>query len=463
MHANPPRLLQNLLLIITPVTGWLFAIVMINAGWSFEAATTAAVTLVCAVWWISEALPIPVTSLLPLALFPLLGVLTPTQVAEAYGNPLIILLMGGFLLSTAMESSGAHRRIALMMVNLFGGNSHRRVVFGFMAASALLSMWISNTATTLMLLPIALAVLQNCEDKRLTVPLLLGICYAASVGGTGTPIGTPPNLIFMRVYGENTGVEITFSQWMMWAIPMILVFLPIVGFWLTRNLHGREIISIPTDGTWTPAQKRVLAIFALTAFFWITRNEPFGGWSDLFNLPNANDAAVALCAVILMCAIPNGEGGRLLDWETANRIPWGVLLLFAGGIAIAKAFNASGLAEGMASNLTALTALPVILMIGLVCLAVTFMTEVTSNTATASLLMPVLAVAGAATGIDPLLLMVPAAISCSYAFMLPPATAPNAIIFGTNLIPIRIMALNGLALNLLGAMVITIICYLNFS
>jgi len=204
-------------------------------------------------------------------------------------------------------------------------------------------MWISNAATTLMLLPIVLAVVEKVSDERLRVSLLLGVAYAASVGGIGTPIGTPPNLVFMKVYAEGTGVEPTFLNWMSWAIPIVIVMVPLVGIWLTRGLQKLEPIKLPTVGTWRSEEIRTLLVFAVTALLWITRKEPFGGWSELAGLPTANDASVALMAAIAMFLIPNGKGERLMDWETASRIPWGILILYGGGIAIAKAFVSSGL------------------------------------------------------------------------------------------------------------------------
>ena len=281
------------------------------------------VAIVCVVWWIFEPVPIPVTSLIPLAVLPLLGVLTPAEVGEAYGSPLILLLLGGFLLSRAMESSGAHRRIALAMIRLFGAHSPRRLVMGFMAAAAVLSMWISNTATTLMLLPVALAVLDGSADReKLAPPLLLGMAYSASVGGVGTPIGTPPNLIFMQVYADTTGETISFLTWMSWAVPVVLVMVPAMAFLLTRGMSSSLRLTLPTVGRWSVAERRVMLVFGLTALAWVTRSEPFGGWSLWLGLPQANDASVALLAVVLMCLVPDGRGRRLLDWERASTIPW---------------------------------------------------------------------------------------------------------------------------------------------
>jgi sodium-dependent dicarboxylate transporter 2/3/5 len=450
------------LITLAPLVSLLLFFVLISNDWTVDAAITAAVTLLCALWWIFEPVPIPFTSLIPLALFPLLGVLTPAQVGQSFGSPLILLLMGGFILSTAMAESGAHRRIALYMVNLFGGDSARGLVLGFMAAAAVLSMWISNTATTLMLLPVALAVLEQSQ-KNLAVPLLLGIAYAASIGGLGTPIGTPPNLIFMQVHLDQFGHAPSFPEWMIWGIPVVILFVPLAGLWLTRGITLNEPVRLPRVGAWRPAEKRVMIMFSLTAFFWITRQAPFGGWSGLFGLPQANDASVALIACVIMAALPNGEGGRLLRWKAANRIPWGVLLLFAGGITIAHAFMQSGLAEIIADQLGAIVDLPPWLLILSICLSVTFLTEVTSNTATASLLMPLLAATSVATGIDPMLLMVPAALSASCAFMLPVATAPNAIVFGSGKIRVKDMARAGFVLNLAGAVIITMVSMLVFN
>jgi sodium-dependent dicarboxylate transporter 2/3/5 len=247
---------------------------------------------------------------------------------------------------------------------------------------------------------------------------------------------------------------------MAWAMPVVLIFFPLMGYWLTRDLKGAGGVSLPAAGAWSTEQRRVLCVFAGTALLWITRSEPFGGWSGFFNLPHANDAVVALLAAVLMFALPDGKGGRLLDWDSANRIPWGILLLFAGGIAIAKAFTVSGLAERMAGGLGALDALPVLLMIALVCLLVTFLTEVTSNTATTSLLMPVMAAVAAAMQVDPALLMLPAALSASCAFMLPVATPPNAIVFASGLVSVRQMVRHGFALNLIGAAVVSVVVYI---
>jgi len=431
-------------------------------GLSDAAAWTAAITTVTAVWWVTEPIPIPATSIIPFAAFPFTGVLDASQVATAYGHKLILLLLGGFILSTAMASSGAHKRLAVGMVRVVGGGGGRRLVLGFMLATAVCSMWISNTATTLMLLPVALAVLEQDREAgggdSLQVPLLLGIAYAASIGGMGTPVGTPPNVIFMGIYKEATGTEVAFLDWMMVGIPAVCLLIPVTWLAVTRKLRGSRSLDLPELGEWRSPERRVLVVFGITAMLWMTRTAPFGGWSDWLGVPGVGDSTVALGAVVALFLIPDGEGSQMLDWETAARIPWGLLLLFGGGIAIARGFEASGLSGAMGdwlANDLGITSWPVILMTITICLAVTFLTEITSNTATTTLLMPVLAAAGIAAGIDPAALMIPAALSASCAFMLPVATAPNAIVFGTDMVSTRQMARAGFALNLIGAVVIT--------
>ena len=433
------------------------------AGWDHLACYTGAISALCATWWIFEPVPIPATSLIPIALLPLFGVLSPAEVGASYGSPLVLLLMGGFILSTAMERSGAHLRVALYMVNLFGGSSSRRLVMGFMAAAATLSMWISNTATALMLLPVALAVIERSKDPKLAVPLLLGIAYAANIGGIGTPIGTPPNLIFREIYQQTTGEEVLFLTWMSWGVPAVLMLTPLAALWATRHLTHQGQVEMPVVGQWQTDEKRVFTVFVLTAVAWMTRGQPFGGWSTWLDLKGANDASVALVAVVCMFLIPNGKGERLLDWETAAKIPWGMLILFGGGIAIAKAFVVSGLSAALGNALVGITTWHIIFIIGVICLTITFLTEMTSNTATTALMMPILAAGAVAAGIEPALLMVPAAMSASCAFMLPVATAPNTIVFSTGRFTTMKMVREGLVLNFIGLTVITLICLIAFS
>jgi sodium-dependent dicarboxylate transporter 2/3/5 len=429
-------------------------------------AITAAVAAICVIWWIFEPVPIPVTSLLPLAIFQLGGVLSASEIGASYGNPLVLLMMGGFILSKSMERSGAHRRLALYMVNLFGGTSSKQLVLGFMATAAVLSMWISNTATALMMLPIALAVCNQSQDPDLPTPLMLGIAYGASIGGIGTPIGTPPNLVFMQVYQQQFNESISFTTWMTWGLPIVVCMLPVAWLWITRRLDYDGGYNMPSVGRWSSIEKRVMIVFGITATAWITRKEPFGGWSEWLSMPEANDASVALLAVIMMFLVPAGRdkpGEKLLDWQAASTIPWGILLLFGGGICLAKAFGESGLSMTIAENLSGLSALPVWLMIFAICLSVTFLTETTSNTASTVLLMPVLAATAIGSEIDPRLLMIPAAISASCAFMMPVATPPNSIVYASGYFTTRRMASEGFMLNIAGAVIISVLCMLLLS
>lgn len=425
-----------------------------------ELAWTAAITLLTVILWVTEAIPIPATSLIPFALFPFAGVLTHKEASSALGSHIVLLLLGGFMLSRSLEKSGVHRRLAIYMVRLVGVNSGRRVVIGFMFAAALLSMWISNTAATLILLPIALAVLQSVDDGAMAIALTLGIAYAASLGGVGTPIGSPTNIIFISIYQEATGKDVDFVSWMQTGIPIVVIGIPLMAFWLTRKVSANQQFVLPEIGVWRPAEKRVLTVFGLVALAWVTRRL----WSEFLGLEGIGDSTIAILGVVVMFLVPNGEKqGTLLDWQTASDIPWGMLLLFAGGIAIAKAFMASGLSDKIGLLLTGLSALPVFALILLICLFVTFLTEFTSNSATATLLMPILATASGAAGIDPQLLMMPAAISASCAFMMPVATAPNAIVYGANKFHIKDMAQEGLVLNIMLALVVSSVCYVTLN
>ena len=454
---------ETWILICGPLLAIAIAFGMHLSGWGAKACWTTGVVMLCVVWWIFEPIPIPATSIIPLVVFPLVGVLPKEEVAKAYGNDLILLMLGGFMISAAMAHSGTHRRLALELVRLIGGTSSRRIVFGFMCACALLSMWISNSATALMMLPLAIAVIDQSPDKKLAVPLLFAIAYGCNIGGIGTPIGTPPNLVFMKEYQDFTGNAVSFTQWMSWGLPVVAIMLPLAFFWLTRNLNYVGELTMPQVGAWRPEEKRVLIIFGLTVLAWVTRIEPFGGWSTWLDLPGATDATVALTAVVCLFLVSNGRGGKLLDWDTAVKVPWGILILFAAGITIAQAFMESGLSRFVADKLAVLADLHPLIIVATIALTVTFLTEATSNTATAILLMPILAAAGVAAEVDPALLMVPAAMSASCAFMLPVATPPNAIVFGTGRISVAHMAREGLVLNMIGAMVITLVCYVRIA
>jgi sodium-dependent dicarboxylate transporter 2/3/5 len=361
-----------------------------------------------------------------------------------------------------MEKSGTHRRIALKLINMLGGENPRRIVFGFMIASALISMWISNAATTLMLLPIALATLDSFEENnpKVNAALLMGIAFAASIGGIGTPVGTAPNGLLMSNYKTHFGKEVSFLDWMYWGVPIVFILLPCAAYWLTRKLPTKAKIKIPSAGPWREEEIKVLIVFAITALLWITRTDPCGGWKGLLGLQYAYDFSIALIAVVALFLIPDGKGGKILDWESANRIPWGVILLFAGGMCIAVAFEKSGHSQLLSNKLKGITSLHPIILIFSICIFTTFISEVTSNTALTAMLMPILAGAAKEAHINPLILMVPACAAASAAFMFPAGTPPNAIVFGTGQIKSKDMAITGFALNLIGAVIITVVCYI---
>ena len=365
------------------------------------------------------------------------------------------------MLSKGLEKANLHKRFAIYMLRLTGTGSGMKLILGFMLTTAVLSMWISNTATVLMMLPMAMAIINATKHTRFGIVLILGIAYAASLGGVGTPIGTPPNIIFMSVYEETQGSEYNFIEWMKTGVPIVLLAIPAMAMWLGRGLGSIGNIDLPQPGAWTTAEKRVLAIFGTVAMAWIFR--PF--WTGWLGITTVSDSTIAVAGVVAMFMVNSGkpDNNKLLDWPTANDIPWGMLLLFAGGICIAKAFKASGLSLLMGEWLTGLSTLPVLLLVFSICLFVTFLTEITSNTATATLLMPILAAAGTAVGVDPKLLMIPAAISASCAFMLPVATAPNAIAYASGKFDIKTMAREGIVLNVIVATVVTVVCYLTLQ
>jgi len=440
-----------------------------------------------AIWWVSEALPLGATSLLPLALFPLLGVASAKATAAPYMSPFIVLLMAGFMAALSLERWDLHRRMALRVL-LAVGTSPRRLVLGTMVAAAGASMWISNTATTLMMLPLVMALAHRARARadddpealaaahRFAMTLALGLAYAASVGGLGTPIGTPPNLIFLGAYRASFPDRdpISFLDFMRFGVPLVAVFVPII-WWLlvsrvgrlprSMSLGGRELIreELAKLGPFHRDQLTVAVVFAGMAALWVTRRFVTGsgeavGWAPALGLTGlVDDSTVAVLGAVLLFALPSKTqpGVRLLDWETARKIPWGVVLLFGGGITLAHGFQASGLSATIAAQLTGLHDAPPALLVGTIALAVTFLTEVTSNTATATILMPVLAAFAVGADLNPMWVMLPAAFSASCAFMLPVATAPNAIVYGTGEIPIRSMARTGLVINLLGAALIT--------
>jgi len=322
---------------------------------------------------------------------------------------------------------------------------------------------VAHTAATLLLLPVALAVLADYRDARLVAPLILGIAYAASIGGLGTPVGTPPNLVFMSVYEQTTGEAFGFLHWMAIGVPIVVLMVPLMALWLGRSLGGTPSALLPTLPAWSRGERRVLAVFAVTAAAWVFRELPFGGWSAWFNVPNATDAGVALCGALAMLLVGDGRGGRVLEWKDAERLPWGVLVLFGGGIALSTAFQVSGLSEAIAQQLRGLAALPLLPMIVLIVACVVLLSEIVSNTATAVLLMPIMASVALAIGVDPALLMFPTVMAASIGFMLPVATAPNAIAYGSGRVPARRMLREGAVMDVLGVVVVCAVCYVMFD
>lgn len=437
-----------------------------------------------ATWWVTEAVPIPVTSLLPLVVLPLFGVSSISQVAAPYMHPIVVLLMGGFIFAKAIENWGLHERIALNVVHK-AGKSPTALIGGFMFAAAILSMWISNSATSIMMMPIALSVAAAIErgngnlNRHFTYALLLGIAYACSIGGLGTPIGTPTNLIVIGYLNEQSGHEIAFSQWMMIGVPAVLLLLPLAWFTLTKwvfkipNTGGNEaraeVASRLTElGSMKVPEWRTLMVFFVIASLWMFRrplNNFEISFGDKMFLPfgGLTDHVTAILAVFLCFIIPAGsknfKGQKLLNWNIAETIPWGVLLLFGGGMSLAQAISSSGLSAYIGGSLVVFSSLPIPVVILLIAVAVLALTEVTSNIATASALMPVIGAIAIETGLPIEMMAAPLALAASCAFMLPMATGPNAVVFATQEVSLATMAKAGYRLNLFAIVVILIVSY----
>jgi solute carrier family 13 (sodium-dependent dicarboxylate transporter), member 2/3/5 len=432
---------------------------------------TAGLAVWMALWWLTEATSIYATALLPLALMPLLDVSTISETASAYAHPLIFLFLGGFILALALEKWHLHHRFALMVLRLVG-TKPARLVGGFMFVSATLSMWITNTATTLVMLPILLSVISLLDKdvpnrKNFSLCLLLGVAYSASIGGIGTIVGTVPNMFTVSFIQNELGMEIGFAQWMTIGLPIVLVFVPLAWWLLTRFIYppgeeaiDRAFLDKPSE-SWTTGAKLTLVIFILTAACWICRPLMMK-WAPLANL---TDTGIAIIAALLLFTIPVSFKQRefLMDWATAIKIPWGVLLLFGGGLALAGAIRSSGVGELLASQLVGLQGFPPLVMTLMVVTLIIFLTELTSNTATTTALIPIFAVMAEGLGINPLAVILPATIAASCAFMLPVATPPNAIVFSANLIRIPEMAKAGFWLNLTGILLISLLTQLTLS
>lgn len=433
-----------------------------------------------ATWWITEALPIPVTSLMPLVLFPMTLGLDVKETASAYGDENIFLFMGGFIIALAMEKWNLHRRIALGIISVIGVTMDR-IVLGFMVATGFLSMWISNTATAMMMVPIGLAIIAQIseavkddptidtskENFKFGKALMLGIAYSASVGGIATLIGTPPNTLLAGAISKIYGVEITFAGWMMFGVPFAWTFIFVIWVYLTKFALKSEIKTLPGGKAVIHAEQKklgkasyeeimVFIVFITAAFAWITRSFLLQGF-----FPGLSDGVIAMIFAIVLFAIPsvNKKGDHLMDWNTAVQLPWGVLLLFGGGLAIAAGFKSSGLSEWIGSQLGGLAGVHLFVLILAVATLIIFLTEITSNTATASMMFPIMASLSLALDVHPYSLMMAAAVAASCAFMLPVATPPNAVVFGSGYLKIPDMAKAGFALNLFGILLVTVCIY----
>jgi len=455
----------------------------------------AAVAMVMAILWMTEAIPLAATALLPVCLFPILGVMDGKEVAPLYFNSIIFLFIGGFVVALAMEKWNLHKRIALKIL-LMVGTRPKRILLGFMGSTWFLSMWVSNTATAMMMVSIAIAVIIKFEDlyseekvKKFSIGLLLGVAYSASIGGLATLIGTPPNLSLVRIYQIYfpEAPEISFSSWFIFAFPISLTFLIIVwvvlSFLFCRdNTESEAAKNIFKDeyeklGKRSYEETMVLLVFVSMAFLWLTRSDInlgswlFRGWASrlsdwgiLSNVSFIDDGTVAITMALILFMIPSKNGEthfKIMDWKIASKIPWHIILLFGGGFALASGFKESGLSSWIGSNLGDLGSLHPILMIAIVCTLLTFMTELTSNTGSVEMILPILAGIAVTLNISPLLLMIPAALSASCAFMLPVATPPNAIVFGSGRVQIRDMVRAGIIFNLIGIVLVVIFIYLS--
>lgn len=438
-------------------------------GLSTEAWRTTGLAFWMAGWWITEAVPIPAASLLPLLVVPLAGIAGIKTVSAPYAHPLIFLFLGGFLISIAMEKWHLHKRIALTTM-LAAGSLPSIQILGMMLVTAFLSMWMSNTATAVMMMPIALSVIQIVKDKNpdnesFAKALLLSIAYGASIGGIATLIGTPPNALMAAYLSDSYQIEIGFAEWMMVGLPLSIVMLGICWLWLTKvsykvdqtgEISAKSVFKqqLSELGVMSAGEKKVLYIFLFAALCWVFR--PYIGKLTGLSL---SDTGIAIAAAILLFTLPvkSGSDERVLDWESAKKVPWGILILFGGGLTLAAQIKSSGLAEFIALQIQGASAIPLIAGVLLVTALITFLTEITSNTATAAGFLPLLGPVAESIAGTPLVWVVPAAMAASCAFMMPVATPPNAIVFGSGMIKIRDMMRAGFVLNLIAIALITLV------
>jgi solute carrier family 13 (sodium-dependent dicarboxylate transporter), member 2/3/5 len=437
---------------------------------------TAFVGLLMALLWLTEAMPMGMTALIPLVAFPLSGISTMEKTATPYANSAVFLFMGGFLLSSTVERWGLHRRVAFFALRKVG-TEPRRIVFAVILVTAFLSMWMSNTATTLMMTPIAVAIVGGLGTgaDRTAEATLLGVAYAASLGGIGTPIGTPTNLIFLGAARELFPNEktITFAQWMLFGGAYLILLVPLCWAIVVTTAKVPKGAAIPIEqlglarpGAMTRAEKTALTLCTITALLWMFRaNIDFGaftlpGWSNLFPVAKSiNDATVAMAMALVAFLMPVGGEKRLLEWETFKTIPWDVLILFGGGFALADALDASGFSKWAGARLSFVGSWAPVLMILVICIVVTLLSEVASNVATATAMMPIAAALAASIGVHPYFLMIPAVLAASSGFMLPVATAPNTIVYATGHVRVRAMARSGVLLDIAAALVITLLMF----
>ncbi|MCR9130687.1 MAG: DASS family sodium-coupled anion symporter [Alphaproteobacteria bacterium] len=472
--SDGPALYQRVGLFLGPAAALVTALTFSPEGLPREATLVAAIGLLMAIWWATEAIPVAITAFLPLVALPILDVVPLRDIAAPYAHPIIYLFFGGFVIALAIERCGLHRRIALGVFSLAGADA-RGLVAGFMLAAAFVSMWISNTSTTLMLLPIAVSVvtvigetMPNLSLKQrdnFGVSLLLGLAYGATLGGLATLVGTPPNAFMVGFMADNYDAHIDFARWMLVGLPVSLTLLPLAWLLLTRVMFPidfkasdeaiRHIATMRESlGAMSKAEVRTALLFLFLVAGWLSR-----GW--LAGLPfvgEISDTGVAMIAAIAAFLIPSGKKGEaLMTWESMSKLPWGVLILFGGGLALAAAITSSGLALWMGQQLAVLGTVNTVLLIIAATALVIFLTELTSNLATTATFLPVIAAIGVETGQDPLIYVIPVTLAASCAFMLPVATPPNAVVFSSGLVAIPTMARVGLALNIIAVVVLSLV------
>jgi len=451
------------------------------SGMSTEGKNALAVVALMTVWWIFESIPVYATAFVPLVLYPMFKVLPAGETAGNYGHSYVLMMLAGFLLAKSIESSNLHKRIALALMNTLG-TSRQKLILSLMIATALISMCIANVTTALLMLPIALAIITRDEaatgGKTSFGPaMMLATAYSASIGGVATLIGSPTNLIFLGIMEKifPDAPSIGFLMWLKIGLPVTILFLPVVWFYLikyfkiTGSIAGsQEIVKeeLKSLGKMTPVEKRVMWVFALTTLAWIFRDElVFGqfkitGWSNLLGLEDyVHDSTVAMASAIFLFALPDGSGKRLLDWKSASQIPWGVVMIVGGGYAIAAGFQSTGLASWLGTQLAFISAFPFWIVLVIVVGFILFFTELNSNTATANIFLPVLASIAIAGQTNPLLLMIPATFASTFAFMMPAGTGPNTVIFASERITVSEMVRCGFWLKLISLVMLTLILY----